>query len=106
MRLPIHRDTEWRQRDGTVIEIAKMGDGHLANTLRMLERKAQDYQQQLGDKIALMVDEWSSPAQHSAVAKKIAKLKALQPIECLRQKHTGYRGLLKEATKRKRARPS
>ena len=34
---------KWKTRDGREIEISKMSDGHLLNTIKFLERNAEKY---------------------------------------------------------------
>lgn len=34
---------KWEQRDGTLVDVKKMSDSHLDNTINMLKRMEQDY---------------------------------------------------------------
>ena len=41
------RAKTWKQRDGSLIEISKMGDRHLLNSIAMVERHASALQRQI-----------------------------------------------------------
>lgn len=88
----------WTTRGGEVIPVAQMGDQHLINTLRLLERHAEArYEHDLT--ILICADPGGEMAQ-DAVAHELATLEAMTPLEYLAQRAPVYKALVWHARRR------